>query len=175
MSWTNPASHIFATSEVVTASTMNTYIQANLTFLGVGYGAQMSQLTAQSIPTSVETLIHFDTIINDPNGMCTTGVGALITIPANAGGVYIVTWRAGVVSAAPTFVAVWLRKNGVDVALTGLSSPNSSLTPNGATLLLLSPADTLQVMIEHNAGVASNTVVTTDRPCLLACHLISPN
>lgn len=33
MAWTNPASHIWAVSEILTAGNMNTFIEANLAFL----------------------------------------------------------------------------------------------------------------------------------------------
>lgn len=33
MSWTDPTTHVYATGEIVTAATMNTFIQADLAFL----------------------------------------------------------------------------------------------------------------------------------------------
>ena len=177
MSWTTPSAHIFATSEVVTASTMNTYIQANLTFLGVGFGAQMQQATAQSIPNATETLVHFDTIVNDPNGMCTTGAGALITIPANAGGVYVITWRCGINAVSVTVGTSWLRHNGTDAhEAVAVGSASAQVLPQGSVCMLLAAADTLQVTVQHNAGAAENTWITTApvQP-YLSCHLISPN
>jgi len=175
MSWTNPASHIFATSEVVTASTMNTYIQANLTFLGIGYGARMHQATTQSIPNSTETLIHFDTIDFDPNGMCTTGTSAKITIPANAGGVYIVTWSGSIQNNGAFFIWVTLQHNGLDYASAqGSAAQQTHLF--GSTLLSLVATDTLGVTIEHNFGSAQGTVggsiISTPH---LSCHLVAPN
>ena len=165
MSWTNPASHIFATSEVVTASTLNTYVQANLTFLGIGYGASMYQAAAQSIPSGVSTLVHYDTIVEDPNGMCTTGATAKITIPSNAGGVYVINWQAA--AGASTNYA-YLNYNGAALRYAYGS------VPLGSTIELLSPTDTLQVDVNQTAGSAQNTSV--GRPySFLGCHLISPN
>lgn len=58
MSWTNPANHIYATGEVVTASTMNTYIEANLAFLGNQASAAVAtqQGTASNSYTDLATV-----------------------------------------------------------------------------------------------------------------------
>jgi hypothetical protein len=58
MSWTSPASHIYATGEVVTASTMNTYIEANLVFLGGSAGASVlgGQTTTSTTYTDLSTV-----------------------------------------------------------------------------------------------------------------------
>ena len=67
MSWSAPSGHIYAVAEIVSASTLNAYVEANLAFLGGPYYARAYCTAAQTIPFAVNTTIHFDTIDFDPN------------------------------------------------------------------------------------------------------------
>ena len=76
MAWTNPALHIFTTGEVVTASTMNTYIEANLAFLGGTLGSAV--LTAET--TSSTTYTDLTTV--GPSVTVTTQTTAVVVVAA---------------------------------------------------------------------------------------------
>ena len=172
MSWTTPSAHIFATSEVVTASTLNTYVQANLTFLGIGYGASMYQAGAAA-GLSTLSIVPLDSIYNDPNGMCTTGVGAKITIPANAGGIYLVTARLAATSVIDLKAAISQSAAtafyGTELTAGATHNPGSTV----AKQIKCSAADYIQLMV----GFASATFTseTGVGSVYLDVHLIGPN
>lgn len=60
MAWTSPSAHIFAVAEVVSAATMNTYIQSNLGFLGTPPSVQVFNTTVTTVPTSTNTIMPFN-------------------------------------------------------------------------------------------------------------------
>lgn len=60
MPWTDPAGHIYAVGEVLTSSTLNTYVQANLVYLGTPPSIQVFNTTSTSVANSTNTFLPFN-------------------------------------------------------------------------------------------------------------------
>lgn len=74
--WTDPGSHIWTTSEVVTAASMNTYIRLNLSFLGSTSSATVSTAETKTGGT------YGDLATSGPAVTITTGTKALVLVNA---------------------------------------------------------------------------------------------
>lgn len=77
MAWTNPANHIWTTGEVVSASNMNTYIEANLAFLGGSQSALIatSEGTASGTYTDLATVGPSVTVVTQTTAFVIVGTG----------------------------------------------------------------------------------------------------
>ena len=57
MAWTDPASHIYTVGEIVSAATLNTFVQANLAFLGTPPSVQVWNNFAETITNNTNTVL----------------------------------------------------------------------------------------------------------------------
>jgi hypothetical protein len=144
---------------VVSASTLNTYVEANLAFLGGPYYARAYQSgSVQSIPNTTYTTITLNTIDVDPNSNFNTGTS---TYTAPVAGRYLIS---GAVHLAATsgVIVVALLVNGTIRSVSG-EQVTSSQTPMAAStaVLLLNLSDTVTMQCYQNTGGAVNTYLST--------------
>lgn len=71
MSWTDPAGHVYATAEVLSASTLNTYVRLNLTDLD-----RRTTVTSASVATDETTTSTSYTDVTTPGPAVTVTIGS---------------------------------------------------------------------------------------------------
>jgi hypothetical protein len=133
MAWTDPSGHVYATGEIVTAATLNTYVQANLVVLGASIAAQVvtSETTTSTSYTDLATSGPAVTIATSTAAWVSVGaqlanntVGSRSEITAAVSGA--TTIAAGVAMAAIAQVSTANAVNGFNrgtlVALTAGSN-----------------------------------------------------
>lgn len=179
MPWTDPATHIYATGEVVTASTLNTFVEANLSFLGKGYGGILWSAGAQAISSGTLTVIAFDTIESDPTSMSTTGASARFTVPTGAGGVYLVSGGVNFASFAAIATGVYcsVGKNGAEARRGTQFNADvaaDALQATVTTTIALAAGDYVDLRAYQNSGSSANT--SPGQAFVYLCmHLLGPN
>lgn len=165
MGWTTPRTWV--TSEIVTASQLNTHIRDNETFLGIPPLAVLRHSTTQSIPNNSQTACAFDTEdIDRDNGHSTVTNNSRYT--AQTAGWYLVVAGAGFAGDA-TGTRQWILKvNGTaNKGFTNNANPSASATHQQvAAPMFLDISDYAELYLFQNRGSALNTDITGSNPVM---------
>lgn len=90
--WTDPSGHIYSPGEVLTAATMNTYVEQNLHFLGYTRpSCQVTSSVATVIPTGVANGVGFNTEFFKTDAGMHSNVTNNSYLTATVAGVYMVS------------------------------------------------------------------------------------
>lgn len=120
--------------------------------------AEYNTTAAQSINSGATTIIDFGTKVKDTDTAVTTGASWHFTVPASKGGDYAITAVALINGATGTDPNLYVYKNGAayaalqDIAYS--AAPASGTVSGSATITGLAAGDTIDVRLNHNAGVA---------------------
>lgn len=114
---------------------------------------------AQSIPNNAETALVWQTEVEDAQGFHAASSASII-VPANLGGVYLITAQAGLVGGVDTTLRrLNLNLNGVAKAQDQRVSDGTANSWVGhvSAILRLVPTDALQLTLTQASGAAKNT------------------
>lgn len=140
-------------------------------------GCRVSLGTSQSINDASATVITFDTVKYNPNGLWDSGAGSKITV--DKAGLYLfqtaIEWAAG----ATGLRTVSFRKNGEATQLLATVSQAAPASGAGlqnlAALVRLVSGDYIEVLVTQNNGGALNATATTAKEVpSFSCALICP-
>jgi hypothetical protein len=124
--------------------------------------ARCTTVAAQSIPNNTNTVVDFDTVVDDPDGLVTTGAGWVFTAPV-AGRYHVtasvmfaasVNWALGTKN-AQLFLAV----NGVALSYLDYNDSRVAGTSqfqvvHGSDSALLAMGDTISILVRQSTGGA---------------------
>jgi hypothetical protein len=120
MPWTDPSTHIYATGEVVTAATLNTFVEANLMFLYGDTGwTNVSSFTNSWVSVSQPAYILIGRVVylRGSIGSGTAGASAF-TLPAGYRPTLAMSWTVNTnTPGAP---------NTITIATSGTVTPSTS-------------------------------------------------
>lgn len=94
MAWTDPAGHVWAVGEIVTAANMNTYIGNDLIFLGTPPQVHAYQTALSTLTSGVNTALPFDTERFDTDTMHSTSASTSHLVATTAGKYLVWGWVA---------------------------------------------------------------------------------
>lgn len=113
---------------------------------------------AQSIPPGTHTVVNFETRVEDTHGAVTTGPGWRFTVPAGAGGLYLLTAVVTFgTSLGDVFSQMIAFKNGYGVAVLATHAPGATghmSGLSGSAVLRLQANDLVDVRVAHSASTA---------------------
>jgi hypothetical protein len=128
---------------------------------------QVFHNTTQSITTSVETALLFNSEDHDDYAMHSTVTNtSRLTIPTGMGGVYLVSAAATFTAAATGTRLIRIRKNGTTFVSSFSSSPANSVgnaCVQAHCLVVLAAADYVEATVTQDSGGAINVGHASDR------------
>lgn len=168
MTWTTPRTWV--TSEVVTASIMNTHVRDNLSELRTLHGCRVTKNATQSIATGSDVAVTFQTETYDTDGFHDTGANTeRITVPSGLGGYYQLRGKCQWAAAAGGFRRAKIRLNGTTILeFSSMLTGNTSETVGAQTVENLAVGDYVELIAEHNQGAGLNVVNGRDATVLEA-------
>lgn len=176
--WTDPAGHVWATGETVTASNMNTYIANNLSYLkgDAGVITLSSALNVTTVNASSDLQINSASVTNSPmadstNGYVLTTSSAQITdlnISLTRNGVWLVIGTIHIdVDAGDEGMSIlsrittdgtisWGQVSEASGAMFGAQYDNATI-PVLSYVTVSSQPDDLSIFVQKLAGTGSST------------------
>lgn len=159
--WTDPNGHVFTTGEVVTASTLNTYVKDNLAWLADPPRFRATNSANQSIPDSAWTSLTLDTERYDVGPMHSTVTNTSRgTVPSGGAGTYSVSGEAELQAAGSGLMIAGLWLNGTTIIADFGLDPTA--TTNFHAMLLceykLAVSDYAELRVFQGSGGALNHV-----------------
>jgi hypothetical protein len=172
MAWTDPASHVYAVGEVLSAGTLNTYVKDNLLFLYRRPAVTVSNSANISIPNASDTALTFNTEQFDVDNMHSTSSNTgRITI--NTAGLYYFWTQLEWASNSAGQRSVWVWYKGVTTIARNDASPvgSSGHSMGCGRTALFAAGDYIETFANQNSGGALNVIADTQSPYFSAFFL----